>query len=181
MGSKKQFQGSELKRQNFLSYSPTGMLQGEVEDGFQLALVFHRCVVLTPSGIDRGYGHLEAKNKEETRKKSCRRPSSATSTQGKVSDKNLCLVSLLTLPTKPSHELNHFQNKPTAAGAGWGFHSFPGKRRNKIPKATAAFRSGHTGTVWCLLVDPVLEVAFCQLPQLPNPYSWEEKVKRNRK
>lgn len=27
------------------------MLQGEAEDGFQLTLVFHRCVVPAPSGI----------------------------------------------------------------------------------------------------------------------------------
>lgn len=69
MGSKKQFQGSEPKRQNFLSYSPTGMLQREVEDGFQLALVFHRCVVLTPSGIEtEAMGTLKQKqggNKKE--------------------------------------------------------------------------------------------------------------------
>lgn len=122
------------------------MLQGEAEDGFQLALVFHRCAVFTPSGTGtEAMGTLKHKQVKQEKNPTGDLPEPPQ--QDKVSDQNLCLVSL---STKSSHELNYFQNKPTAAGASWGFHASQGKRRNKIPKATAASscRSGHMGTVW---------------------------------
>lgn len=67
----------------------------------------------------------------------------------KVSNKHLCLVLLLTYQIKSSHDLNHFQNKSAAAGAGSGFHLSPGNQRNKSPKAMTTFscRPGHPGTV----------------------------------
>lgn len=120
----------------------------------------------------RGCGHLWRTGKEELRKKFWKEPTRATHAQDKASSKTLCLVLLLSLSTKSSHELNCFQNKSAAAaGAGWGFHLPPGKQRNKSHKATITFscRCGHTGTAQpssspgaslVFASNPALEISF---------------------
>lgn len=112
----------------------------------------------------------------------------------KVSNKPLRLVLLLTYQIKSSHDLNHFQNKSAAAGAGWGFCLSPGKQRNKSPKAMTTFscRPGHAGTVQpssslgappVSASDPAWEMAFlscCNFQTYVLGRKKEEEKKRNR-
>lgn len=110
----------------------------------------------------------------------------------KVSNKPLRLVLLLTYQIESSHDLNHFQNKSAAAGAGWGFCLSSGKQRNKSPKAmtTLSCRPGHAGTVrpssplGASLVsasDPAREMAFLSCCNFQTYVSGEKKKKKKKK
>lgn len=171
MCSKKQFLGSEPKRQSILSElfpsrDAAGWGWGWLPACPGVPLV---CCVCSKWDRDRGYGHPEAKAKSKQERNPAGDLPEPPQHRRKCQIKT-CVWSCC-LPYQPSHELNHVQNKPSAAGAGWGFYSSPGKRRNKSPKVAAASscRSGHMGTVWSssspgtTLVsacDPVLERAF---------------------